>query len=102
MIKIGAMVAVVVILLLLAWRAARRNKKRTKLTAEELAHLEEMQAALEMQRLAELNAEIPQAALEAANREDEARVERQREIEQMVQEQPDEVALLLRGWLATK
>lgn len=102
MIKIGAMVAVVVILLLLAWRASRRNKKRTKLTAEELAHLEEMQAALEMQRLNELNAAIPQAELEAANREDESRVERQREIEQMVEEQPDEVAMLLRGWLATK
>ena len=64
-----------------------------------------MQAALEMQRLAELNAAIPvteMAELEAASREDEARVERQREIEQMVEDQPDEVAMLLRGWLATK
>jgi flagellar M-ring protein FliF len=102
MVKVGAMVAVVVILLLLAWRAARRSKKRTKLTAEELGHLEQMQAALEMQRLAELNAGIPMAELEAANHDEEARAERQREIEQMVQEQPDEVATLLRGWIAVK
>jgi flagellar M-ring protein FliF len=101
MIRIGAMVAVVLILLLLAWRASRRSKKRTKLTAEEIKHLEEMQAALEMQRLAELNGAIP-AALEAPNPHDEAREVRQREIEQMVEEQPDEVAALLRGWLATK
>jgi flagellar M-ring protein FliF len=29
-----------------------------------------------------------------------AREERQREIEQMVKDQPDEMAVLLRGWLA--
>jgi flagellar M-ring protein FliF len=29
-----------------------------------------------------------------------ARAERQREIEQMVKDQPDEMAVLLRGWLA--
>jgi flagellar M-ring protein FliF len=60
-----------------------------------------MQAALDQQRLGELNAAIPSPAIEAAvNLEDEAREERQREIEQMVKEQPEEMAALLRGWLS--
>ena len=58
-----------------------------------------MQAALEQQRLAELNAAIPSPAIEMANAEFDALDERQREIEQMVQEQPEEMAALLRGWL---
>ncbi len=99
LIKTGAMVLVVLILIFLAWRASRRAKKRTKLSDAELKHLEDMQAALEMQRLAELNAAIP-SAIEAGNKaEDLAREERKREIEQMVDEQPEEVAALLRGWL---
>jgi flagellar M-ring protein FliF len=99
LIKTGAMVLVVLILIFLAWRASRRAKKRTKLSDAELKHLEDMQAALEMQRLAELNAAIP-SAIESANKaEDLAREERKREIEQMVEEQPEEVAALLRGWL---
>jgi flagellar M-ring protein FliF len=97
LIKTGAMVLVVLILLFLAWRASRRAK-RTKLSAAELKHLEDMQAALEMQRLAELNGVIPNA-LEAISAEAEAREGRQREIEQMVEDQPEEVAALLRGWL---
>jgi flagellar M-ring protein FliF len=98
-IKTGAMVFVVLILLFLAWRASRRSKKRTKLSDAEMKHLEDMQAALEMQRLAELNGVIPNA-IEAADRASEqAREERKREIEQMVEDQPEEVAALLRGWL---
>jgi flagellar M-ring protein FliF len=98
LIKTGALVLVVLILIFLAWRASRRAKKRTKLSAAEMKHLEDMQAALEMQRLAELNGVIPNA-LEAGSAEREAREGRQREIEQMVQDQPEEVAALLRGWL---
>jgi flagellar M-ring protein FliF len=99
LLKVAGMVLVVLILLFLAWRASRRAKKRKALGPAELAHLERMQAALEQQRLAELNAMIPSPALEAAPNDD-ARDERQREIEQMVQEQPEEMAALLRGWLA--
>jgi flagellar M-ring protein FliF len=102
LIKTAAMALVVLILLFLAWRASRRAKKRKALTPAELAHLEQMQAALEQQRLAELNAAIPSPALEAATHEDEARDERQREIEQMVEDQPEEMAALLRGWLAAR
>jgi flagellar M-ring protein FliF len=100
LIKTAGLALVILVLLFLAWRASRRAKKRKALSPAELAHLEAMQAALEQQRLAELNAAIPMAAPAIeANREDEAREERQREIEQMVQDQPEEMASLLRGWL---
>jgi flagellar M-ring protein FliF len=99
LIKTAGLALVVLILLFLAWRASRRAKKRKALSPSELAHLEAMQAALEQQRLAELNASIPGPAIEAPSREDENREERQREIEQMVEDQPEEMAALLRGWL---
>ncbi|MFF5295628.1 flagellar basal-body MS-ring/collar protein FliF [Paractinoplanes globisporus] len=103
LIKTGALGAVVLALLFLAWRASRRSKKRKSLTAEERRHLEDMQAALEQQRLIELNEAIPAQMLEAAPEtysDGEAREERVREIEQMVKDQPEEMATLLRGWLA--
>ncbi|MEU4239300.1 flagellar basal-body MS-ring/collar protein FliF [Actinoplanes sp. NPDC026619] len=103
MIKTGALGVVVLFLLFLAWRATRRAKKRKALSPEERKHLEDMQAALEQQRLAELNSAIPAQMLEAAPEsysDGEARGERVREIEQMVQDQPEEMAVLLRGWLA--
>ena len=102
LIKTGALAAVVLALLFLAWRASRRSKKRKSLTPEERKHLEDMQAALDQQRLAELNAAIPTQMIEAAvdNSDGEAREERVREIEQMVKDQPEEMAVLLRGWLA--
>jgi flagellar M-ring protein FliF len=98
LLKTGVMVLVVLFLIFLAWRASKRSKKRKALSPSELKHLEDMQYALEQQRLGELNAAIP-AALEIASRDDEAREERQREIEQMVEQQPEEMAALLRGWL---
>ena len=104
LIKTGALGAVILALLFLAWRFSRRGKKRRSLTAEERKHLEDMQAALEAQRLAELNQAIPAQMLEAGMAMDDtnvqAREERQREIEQMVKDQPEEMAVLLRGWLA--
>ncbi|GID96845.1 flagellar basal-body MS-ring/collar protein FliF [Amorphoplanes digitatis] len=102
LIKTAAMAVVVLFLIFLAWRASRRAKKRKALSPAELKHLEDMQAALEQQRLAELNAAIPSPAIEAANADFEAIEERQREIERMVQEQPEEMATLLRGWLSAR
>ena len=99
LIKTAAMALVVLLLIFLAWRASRRAKKRKALTPAELRHLEDMQSALEQQRLAQLNAAIPSPAIEAANADLEALEERQREIEQMVEDQPEEMAALLRGWL---
>jgi flagellar M-ring protein FliF len=103
LIKTGALAAVVLALIFLAWRATRRSKKRKGLSPEERRHLEDMQAALEQQRLLELNQAIPAQMLEAAPdtySDGEARDERVREIEQMVKDQPEEMAVLLRGWLA--
>jgi flagellar M-ring protein FliF len=99
LIKTGAMALVVLFLLFLAWRASRRAKKRKALSPAELKHLEDMQSALEQQRLAELNSMIPSPAIEGPGPHEIARDERQREIEQMVEEQPEEMAALLRGWL---
>jgi flagellar M-ring protein FliF len=99
LIKTAAMALVVLFLIFLAWRASKRAKKRKALTPAELKHLEDMQSALEQQRLAQLNAAIPSPAIEAANADLEALEERQREIEQMVEDQPEEMAALLRGWL---
>jgi flagellar M-ring protein FliF len=106
LVKTGALAFVVLMLIFLAWRASRRSKRRQQLTAEEKAHLEEMQAALDAQRQAELEAtQAMQAAgmLEVGagpEPHDEAREERHREIEEMVKEKPDEMATLLRGWMA--
>ncbi|MEV8507344.1 flagellar basal-body MS-ring/collar protein FliF [Actinoplanes sp. NPDC051475] len=99
LIKTAAMALVVLFLIFLAWRWSRKQRKRKALTPAELKHLEDMQAALEAQRLAELNAAIPSPAIEAANVIHEALEERQREIEQMVEDQPEEMAVLLRSWL---
>jgi flagellar M-ring protein FliF len=103
LIKTGALAAIVLALMFVAWRATKRSSKRKGLTTEERQHLEDMQAALEAQRLAELNAAIPAQMIEAGpdlTAELEAREERVREIEQMVKDQPEEMATLLRGWLA--
>jgi flagellar M-ring protein FliF len=103
LIKTGALAAVVLALMFVAWRATKRSKKRKGLSPEERQHLQDMQAALEAQRLAELNAAIPAQMIEAGvdnSAELEAREERVREIEQMVKDQPEEMATLLRGWLA--
>ncbi|HWS38522.1 MAG TPA: flagellar basal-body MS-ring/collar protein FliF [Actinoplanes sp.] len=103
LIQTGALVFVVLLLILLAWRANRRSKKRQQqLTDEERRHLEEMQAALEAQRAAEVDVihahalELP----ERADRSDEAREERHREIEELVREKPEETATLIRSWIS--
>src|SRR3954447_161772 len=96
LIKTGALGAMVLALIFLAWRASRRSKKRKALTPEERKHLEDMQAALEQQRLVELNQAIPAQMLGAAPEtygDGEAREERVREIEQMVKDQPEEMAV---------
>jgi flagellar M-ring protein FliF len=105
--KTGGAVLAVVVLLFLAWRASRRAGKRSRLTPAELAHLEQAQAALERTRAVAIGGrdgdqaaiEGGPPALEAAEAE---RDSYQRSIATMVQQQPDEVAQLLRGWLADR
>ncbi|MBB2945867.1 flagellar M-ring protein FliF [Actinoplanes lutulentus] len=107
LIKTGALLFVVLALIFLAWRANKRAKKRQQLTAEERKHLEDMQAALEAQRRAELDVTTATSmnmnVLESpsmAGQNDEAREERQKEIDQLVKEKPEETAALIRSWLS--
>jgi flagellar M-ring protein FliF len=88
----------------MAWRASRKSK-RSKLTPEELAELAEMQAALEAAEAKAIGANDGALALEASpvvDHDAEEREARQKEISEMVANQPDEVASLLRGWLADR
>ena len=104
MAKTGAMVLGILILLFLAWRYSRKSK-RSQLSAEELAELAEMQAALDAAQARELAGADVLPAIEAAPEPDgrlEEREARQKEIAEMVATQPDEVAQLLRGWLADR
>ncbi|MEV6297984.1 flagellar basal-body MS-ring/collar protein FliF [Actinoplanes sp. NPDC051861] len=108
LIKTGALLFVVLALIFLAWRANKRAKKRQQLTEEERRHLEEMQAALEAQRQAELDMTaagvgMPMNMLEspeAQTRNDEAREERHKEIEELVRDKPEETAALIRSWMS--
>lgn len=101
MAKTGAMVLAILILIFLAWRASRKSK-RSRLTEEELAQLAEMQAALESAETKAIGSSDQLALEAAADAEAEDRETRQREISEMVANQPDEVAQLLRGWLADR
>jgi len=104
MAKIGAMVLAILILIFMAWRASRKAK-RSKLSPEELAELAEMQAALEGADALALEGSAAALALEAGPSVDESALEREeraKEISEMVSNQPDEVAQLLRGWLADR
>ncbi|HWG98668.1 MAG TPA: flagellar basal-body MS-ring/collar protein FliF [Pilimelia sp.] len=103
--KTGAMVLAILILLFLAWRAKRRAAKRTGLTPEELAELEAARQALEEARARQALDGPPTAmALEAAGRDndDADRDARHRDIAEMVANQPEDVAQLLRTWLADR
>lgn len=115
--KTGGMVTLVLVLLLAAWRFSRRRAKRTQLSEEELARIEQMQAALEEARTRTLEvaeqkvAQEVAAANEAANGpkgpapvnvDAEERRARQKEIAILAERKPGEVAQLLRGWLADR
>ncbi|MFC7528112.1 flagellar basal-body MS-ring/collar protein FliF [Actinoplanes sp. GCM10030250] len=108
LVKTGALLFVVLALLFLAWRANKRAKKRQQLSEEERRHLEEMQAALEAQRQAELDMTAAGVGMHTnmlesppvATRNNEAREERHKEIEELVRDKPEETAALIRGWMS--
>jgi flagellar M-ring protein FliF len=109
MVKKGVMVLVLLILLFMAWRASRRRRRATELTDDERAALEEMQVALEAQRRGELVGGGGAMALrggggplDESERQLAERAERQGELMTLVERQPEEVASLLRTWLADK
>jgi flagellar M-ring protein FliF len=101
MAKTGATVGGVLLLVMMALLGSRRrNKKLQKMLKAEMARFDEEQAALGEGRGAALESGLAAAALEAA--ENDPRSEQAKEIASIVEQQPDEVALLLRGWLADR
>jgi flagellar M-ring protein FliF len=105
MAKTGAMVLGILLMVFIAFLASRR-KKKASLTPAEKAQLREAQQALEEARAraaAALEAAPELPALEMAPSVPAGDPElegRQREIAAMVERQPDEVAMVLRSWLA--
>jgi flagellar M-ring protein FliF len=105
MAKTGGMVLVVAVLLLVTALRARRGRKRSAtLTAAEQDQLEEMQLALDRARtLAIEGAGDGHPALPvSAPRPVAGHEVRQRELTDLVDRQPEDVAQLLRGWLADR
>ena len=109
-IQMGAIALALLILLIVAALANRKRKKAEKqrLTEEQNAALEQMQAAIEQAR-AKLALEGAgglggAAALEGggAPGDEFDRDGRFKDLTTMVEKQPDEVAQLLRGWLADR
>ncbi len=110
MIRTGATVGAIVVLLLAAMIGGRRrNKRLQKLLRAEVAQLNaETADAIEpggAPRAITADGGDATLAIEAPALIDpqlELRAERQREISELVEQQPDEVAQLLRGWLADR
>jgi flagellar M-ring protein FliF len=98
--KTAGLVLLVLVVVFLAWRSSRKAK-RTDMTYAALERLDGEEAAeLEAYRAAEL-AGVNRPALDAAPVVDPHAGKRD-EINAMVDKQPDEVAQLLRGWLADR
>ena len=106
MAKTGGMALVIALLVLVAWRASKRSR-RANLTEGENAALDRIQAVLDKRQTPAVgDGSGGPAALESADAgptPEQLAVEgRQREIAALVEQQPDEVAQLLRGWLAER
>jgi flagellar M-ring protein FliF len=104
--KTAGMALVIAVLVLLAWRASRRSR-RSDLSAGETAALDRIQAVLEQRQNSALgDGSGGPAALESSDAGPSAEAlaleGRHREITALVEQQPDEVAQLLRGWLAER
>jgi flagellar M-ring protein FliF len=109
-IEMGGVVLAILVLMIIAALSSRKQRRenRQELSADANAALEEMQAAIEQAR-AKMALEgggggaagalesSPASPGEVAERE-----ARQRNLALLVERQPDEVAQLLRGWLADR
>jgi len=108
-IQMGLIAGAILVLVIIAAISGRRRRKkdREQLTAEANAALEEMQNAIEQARI--------KLALDAGGGtgaggdsvgpgpdDGAVRDARQKELTALVEKQPDEVAQLLRGWLADR
>jgi flagellar M-ring protein FliF len=111
LIKTGAVVLGVLVVLLITWLGSRRRRKRHLLNKAEMRKLDELKAELERNRIADeiaatekaaaLRANPPATALLTAPVEpdDGPQEQKLQEIEALVDDQPDEVARLLRSWM---
>jgi flagellar M-ring protein FliF len=107
--KKAAAVLLGLVLLFGAWRSSRKRRRGMDLTDAERAALDDMQTALDGQRARALGdggagsrALGAGGPLNADDRAQVERAERQGDLMTLVERQPDEVAQLLRGWLADK
>lgn len=115
LVKNGALGLVVVVVLLITWLGSRRRRNRNAAASEaELRKLDALKAQLERTRTASIDdadrpaldsGEATQLMAIAGPLEPAAPTvaeARKKEIEALVDRQPEEVAQLLRSWLATK
>ncbi|MGN6331570.1 MAG: flagellar basal-body MS-ring/collar protein FliF [Motilibacteraceae bacterium] len=110
LIKTGGLVGLVVLVVLYALLAGRKRRKAPALSPEERLQIEALQRSLELanvQPAGELTGtgNVAIAALDPAPAPDPAAqlaALARDEIGQLVQQQPEEVAQLLRGWLADR
>jgi flagellar M-ring protein FliF len=108
MAKTGGLVLLVLAVLVLAFLSSRRGK-RTELDGDEILALEaeRRRLALEGSGVPAAIESTPRSALEitaprASDGDSERRLVVREEIAELVERQPDEVAQLLRGWLADR
>jgi flagellar M-ring protein FliF len=104
--KQAALVLLVLIVLAYAWLAGRKKRKKSGLTPEERIQIEALQRSLdgspELALESGLSKSLP--ALEAGSSDPRAELASaaRSDIGELVKAQPDEVAQLLRGWLADR
>jgi flagellar M-ring protein FliF len=104
MAKTGGMALLIALMVFFAWRASRRSRKG-ELSVGETAALDRIQAVLDKRQSALGDGTGGALALEPGSdpsRDNYAVNEARKEISAMVEQQPDEVAHLLRGWLAER
>jgi flagellar M-ring protein FliF len=97
--KTGVLVLAILLLLFMAWRASRRAKK-AQLTADELAQLERVQTTIEAKRGALAGAGAGGAAALEAPAAAVDDLDYRAEFAKIVERQPENVAQVLRDWLA--
>jgi flagellar M-ring protein FliF len=106
LIKRGALGLLVLLVLLYAWLSGRKKRKRGSLTPDERIQIEALQRSLDAQpdRLALESGQSTLPALAAAVPDPRAELAAaaRSDIGELVKAQPEEVAQLLRGWLADR
>jgi flagellar M-ring protein FliF len=100
--KTAGLALLVALVVFIAWRASRRNQ-RSEVVYADLERLDGAEAAeLEAYRAAEVAAANRVAIEPSGGAEADVYGQKRDEINAMVDKQPDEVAQLLRGWLADR